>query len=169
MHHSAGSVFERGAGHSAEQEPGKTSSRRSKSNQSLSYVSYIGNKVSADASSTVLSGGQASWDYELKEDASGTFEIRNSSGAVVYSGDVDLTAGSQSFVWAGQTDVGADAVEGIYTISFDVKDAGGRREKVMTEISGIVDAVDMSTGEAVLSVDGKSIPVSSVISVSRPS
>lgn len=140
-----------------------------KSNQSLSYVSYIGNKVSADASSTVLSGGQASWDYELKEDASGTFEIRNSSGAIVYSGDVDLKAGSHSFAWAGQTDVGADAVEGIYSISFKVKDAGGRPEKVMTEISGIVDAVDMSTGEAVLSVDGKSIPVSSVISVSRPS
>ncbi|QFT30714.1 flagellar hook capping FlgD N-terminal domain-containing protein [Roseibium porphyridii] len=139
------------------------------SNQSMSYVSYIGNEITADASSTLLSGSAASWGYELQEDASGSFEIRNSSGDLVYSGEVELKAGSGTFNWAGQTDAGTDAADGVYSISFDLRDANSRPEKVTTAVSGIVDSVDWSSGSAVLSVDGRSVPVSSVLSVSRPS
>ncbi len=138
------------------------------SNQSLGYVSYIGNEVTADASSTLLSGGQASWGYELNEAASGTFEIRNASGSVVYSGEVDLQAGPGTFNWAGQMDEGGDAADGVYSIAFNVRDAGGRPEKVSTAVKGIVDSVDWSSGQAVLNVDGRDVPVSSVLSVSRP-
>ncbi|WP_298962794.1 flagellar hook capping FlgD N-terminal domain-containing protein [uncultured Roseibium sp.] len=139
------------------------------SNQSMSYVSYIGNEITADASSTLLSGSAASWGYELQEDASGSFEIRNSSGDLVYSGEVELKAGSGTFNWAGQTDTGGDAADGVYSISFDLRDANSRPEKVTTAVSGIVDSVDWSSGSAVLSVDGRSVPVSSVLSVSSPS
>ncbi|MBO6507044.1 MAG: flagellar hook assembly protein FlgD [Roseibium sp.] len=139
------------------------------SNQSLSYVSYIGNEVTADASTTTLSGSQASWAYDVAEDATGTFEIRNSSGAVVYSGEANLEAGSGTFNWNGQTDSGGQAVDGLYTISFDVKDASSRPETVTTSVTGIVDSVDWSSGEAILNVGGREIPVSAVTSVSRPS
>jgi flagellar basal-body rod modification protein FlgD len=139
------------------------------SNQSMSYVSYIGNEVTADASTTTLSGSQASWAYDINEDATGTFEIRNSSGAVVYSGDADLSAGSGTFNWNGQTDTGGQAVDGLYTIAFDVKDASSRPETVTTSVKGIVDSVDWSSGEAILKVGGSEIPVSSVTSVSSPS
>ncbi|CTQ51994.1 Basal-body rod modification protein FlgD [Roseibium album] len=139
------------------------------SNQSMSYVSYIGNEVTADASTTTLSGSQASWAYDINEDATGTFEIRNSSGAVVYSGDADLSAGSGTFNWNGQTDNGGQAVDGLYTIAFDVKDASSRPETVTTSVKGIVDSVDWSSGEAILKVGGSEIPVSSVTSVSSPS
>lgn len=139
------------------------------SNQSMGYVSYIGNEVSADASSTTLSGSEAQWNYSIKEDASGTFEIRNTTGAIVYSGEVSLKAGAGTFVWDGRTDSGDEAVDGVYSISFSVKDAGSRSEKVTTALTGVVDSVDWSTGEPILKVGGQSIPVSSVTSVSKPS
>ncbi|MHA7776955.1 flagellar hook assembly protein FlgD [Roseibium sp. M-1] len=139
------------------------------SSTSMNYVSYIGNEVTADASTTTLSGSKASWSYEVAEDATGTFEIRNSSGAVVYSGDVELDKGDGTFNWNGQTDSGQQAVNGLYTISFNVKDASSRPETVKTTVSGIVDSVDWSSGEAVLKVGSQEFPVSSVVSVARPS
>ncbi|MES0811639.1 flagellar hook capping FlgD N-terminal domain-containing protein [Roseibium sp. SCPC15] len=139
-----------------------------KSSQSLSYVSYIGNEVKADASTTTLSSSKATWNYEISEAASGTFEIRNSSGAVVYSGETSLEAGKGKFEWNGETDSGSQAVDGLYSISFNVKDASSRPEKVKTELSGVVESVDWSSGEAILRVGSQDIPVSSVISVSKP-
>jgi len=139
------------------------------SSQSLSYVSYIGNEVTADASTTTLTGSLASWAYDVTEDATGTFEIRNSSGSVVYSGDIELDAGNGTFNWDGRTDSGQQAVDGLYTISFDVKDASSRPETVRTQVSGIVDRVDWSSGEAVLKVGNQDFPVSAVTSVSTPS
>lgn len=139
------------------------------SNQSLSYVSYIGNEVTADASTTTLSGSQASWAYDITEDATGSFTIRNSGGAVVYSGDIELDAGSGTFNWDGRTDSGQQAVDGLYTIAFDMRDSNSRPETVRTTVSGIVDRVDWSSGEPVLKVGDQDFPVSSVTSVSRPS
>jgi flagellar basal-body rod modification protein FlgD len=139
------------------------------SNQSMGYVSYIGNEVTADASTTTLSGSKASWSYSLEEDATGEFEIRNSAGSIVYSGEIELAAGDGTFYWNGQTDSGQQAVDGLYTISFDMKDASSRPETVRTTVSGIVDSVDWSSGEAVLKVGSQEFPVSSVVSVARPS
>ncbi|WP_428646274.1 flagellar hook assembly protein FlgD [Roseibium sp.] len=140
-----------------------------KSSQSLAYVSYIGNEVTVDASSTLLSGGQASWKYEVKEDATGTYDVYNASGDRIYTGEAELKAGSGTIEWSGQTDDGAQAADGVYTIAFNMKDAASRVEKVITATTGIVDSVDWSSGEAVLSVAGQNVPVSSVISVSKPS
>ncbi|WP_299472702.1 flagellar hook capping FlgD N-terminal domain-containing protein [uncultured Roseibium sp.] len=138
------------------------------SNMSMSYVGYIGNEVTADASTTTLSGSQASWNYELSDSATGTYEIRNSSGSLVYTGEADLKAGSGTITWNGQLSAGGEAPDGLYTISFDVKDASSNRETVRTETKGIVDSVDLSGSEVILNVGGQKIPVSSVTSVSAP-
>lgn len=138
------------------------------SNMSMNYVGYIGNEVVADASKTTLSGGQANWKYELSESATGTYEIYNSNGLMVYRGEADLQAGTGTLTWNGQLTAGGEAPDGLYTIAFDVKDAGGNRETVRVETKGIVDSVDLSGSEVVLNVDGQKIPVSSVTSVSAP-
>ncbi|MEL7528010.1 MAG: flagellar hook capping FlgD N-terminal domain-containing protein [Pseudomonadota bacterium] len=139
------------------------------SNMSMSYVGYIGNEVTADASTTTLSGGQATWNYDVSEDATGTYEVRNSSGVVVYTGDADLRAGSGTVTWNGQLSAGGEAADGLYTISFDVRDAASNRETVRTETKGIVDSVDLSGSEVVLKIGSQSVPISSVTSVSAPS
>lgn len=139
------------------------------SSHTLNYVNYIGNEVSADASTTTLSNGKASWSVEVSEHASGEYEIRNSSGNVVYSGETELDAGAGKFEWDGLTNSGSQAVNGNYSVQFNLKDGDGRPEQVSTLVKGVVDSVDWSTGELFLSVGGRDIPVSSVKSVSRPS
>ncbi|GAA0775447.1 flagellar hook assembly protein FlgD [Roseibium denhamense] len=138
-------------------------------NQNMGYLNFLGAEVTADASSAILAGGETSWQYEVAEDAAGKFEIRNSSGTVVYSGDIELPSGSGTIPWDGTTDSGATAANGTYTIHFDLLDSAGRQEPVKTVVQGVVDGLDMSSGEAILSVDGREIPVSKVQSVSTAS
>ncbi|MEP2706353.1 MAG: flagellar hook capping FlgD N-terminal domain-containing protein [Roseibium sp.] len=139
------------------------------SSHTMNYVSYIGNEVTADASTAILSNGQASWSVDIDEFASGEYEIRNSAGEVVYKGETELKAGVGKFEWDGLTTSGAQAVDGSYSVQFNLKNGEGRPEPVSTVIKGIVDSVDWSSGDLFLKVGGRDIPVSSVKSVSRPS
>lgn len=135
------------------------------STQASSYVNYLGTTVSASGGTAMLTDGNASWNYSLQEDASGTVEIKNASGAVVYSGDVELSAGEGTFEWDGVGDSNAASPDGAYSISFKVYDASDNREAVTTEVSGVVDEVDLSGGMPYLTIGGVKIPVSSVQSV----
>ncbi|WP_417672112.1 flagellar hook assembly protein FlgD [Roseibium sp.] len=137
------------------------------SSQASSYVSYLGAQVSASGNTTMLEDGSAAWSYSLSEGANGTVEVRNSAGAVVYSSDITLEKGGGTFTWDGVSDSGGSSPEGAYTVSFDVKDASGNAEPVATEISGVVDEVDLSSGAAFLKIGDIKIPVSAVQNVSR--
>ncbi|WP_417686589.1 flagellar hook assembly protein FlgD [Roseibium sp.] len=135
------------------------------SSQASSYVSYLGSKVTASGATAMLSDGEAAWSYSIAEEASGTVEITNSSGAVVYSGDVTLAKGSGTYTWDGVGESGAASPEGAYTVKFKLTDNSGNTESVTTKVSGVVDQVDLSTGSAFLRVGDVKIPVSSVTSV----
>lgn len=133
--------------------------------QASSYVNYLGSEVTASGDTSMLQGGSASWSYSIAEDATGAVEIKNASGAVIYSGDVELSAGSDTFEWDGVGNGNTASPDGAYTISFDVKNSADSSESVNTEISGIVSKVDLSTGSAFLTVGGVSVPVTAVKSV----
>lgn len=134
-------------------------------NQSVAYVSYLGSEVTAAGGTAMMADGEVSWSYYVLEDATGTVEVLNEDGAVVYSGEIALDAGGGTYTWDGTTDSGGTAPEGAYTISLDVEDADGNAEAASIEVSGIVDQVDFSTGVPVLWVGDVGIPVSSVTSV----
>jgi len=134
-------------------------------NQASSYVSYLGSEVTASGDTSMLQNGSASWSYQVSDAATGTVEIRNSGGAVVYQGDVELSAGSGTYRWDGVTDNGTNAPNGAYSVSFSVSDSSGNAETVSTEFTGIVDEVDLSGSEAFLRMGDISVPVSSVKSV----
>lgn len=132
-----------------------------------SYVSYLGAEVTASGSSTMLTGGEANWSYNVSEAATGTVEIRNTSGALIYSGDMEMAKGSGTYSWDGTTNSGTKADDGSYSISFKMKDSAGNTETVSTQFTGVVDEVDLSSGEAYLKIGSLRIPVSSVLSVSK--
>ncbi|MBS8260585.1 flagellar hook assembly protein FlgD [Roseibium polysiphoniae] len=138
-----------------------------KSNEASSYVSYLGSEVTAAGGTTMLSDGEASWSYSINEAASGTIEVRNASGAVVYSEEVSLDGGAGKFEWDGVGDSGSASPEGAYTIGFNLKDSSGNAEAASVEISGVVDGVDMSTGSTFLKIGDVSVPVSAVKEVYR--
>ena len=138
------------------------------SSHTMNYVSYIGNEITADASTAVLSNGKASWSVEVDEYASGAYEIRNSTGAVVYTGEASLNAGNSTFEWDGLTSSGSQAVDGVYSVHFNLKNGEGRQETVSTIMKGVVDSVDWSSGSLFLKVGDRDIPVTAVQSVSKP-
>lgn len=136
------------------------------SGQASSYVSYLGSYVSASGDSTMMEDGKATWNYTVPNDAKGTVEIRNSGGALVYRGDVDLSKGSGTYTWDGKTTDGNAAAPGAYTVKFSVFDSSSNAQTVSTEVKGKVDKVDISSGTAFLKIGDVRIPVSSVKSVS---
>ncbi|MFN4167496.1 MAG: flagellar hook assembly protein FlgD [Pannonibacter phragmitetus] len=137
--------------------------------QASSYVNYLGAQVTASGASTVLAGGEASWKANVSEAATGLVEIRNSAGAKVYEGKVDFSRGNNTFVWDGKTSTGVNLPDGAYTASFQLTNAAGNKVTAVTQISGKVDRVDLSSGTPYLEIGGVSIPVSSVTSVSKAS
>ncbi|WP_319775390.1 flagellar hook capping FlgD N-terminal domain-containing protein [Breoghania sp.] len=129
-------------------------------------VSYIGKRVSAEGTQSVLTDGYATWEFKspaAAEDAVVT--IRNSAGVIVYKDKVDLSKGTGAYVWDGRMDRGGTAADGTYSISFEAKDAAGKNVSVKTEASGVVDSIDFSGAEPVLKMGDLSIPLSTVTSV----
>ena len=137
------------------------------SSRASSYVSYLGAKVTASGNTTMLDEGAASWNYSLKDDAEGTVEIRNASGALIFSDDLSLSKGSNTYHWNGINNSGTTSDDGAYTITFKMKDSQGQKVPVSTEFSGVVDEVDLSSGDAILKIGSLRVPVSSVLTVSR--
>ncbi|MBA4203758.1 MAG: flagellar hook capping protein [Polymorphum sp.] len=137
--------------------------------QASSYVNYLGSQVTASGASSVLTNGEAIWKANVSEAASGTVEIRNSAGAKVYEGPVEFNRGNNTFTWDGKTATGSVMPDGAYTVSFRLSNAAGNKVTPTTQISGVVDRVDLSSGTPYLEIGGVSIPVSSVTSVARAS
>ena len=97
--------------------------------------------------------------------ASATVTVKNEAGAVVYSQQKSFTSGVQEFVWNGKKTDGTAAPDGTYTISFDAKDSAGNAVKPSAEVTGKVTALDFTSGQPYLLIDGMSISVWSVKSV----
>jgi len=129
----------------------------------LGAVSYVGAEVSTEGATATLQGGSARWTYSLSQTpASARITIRDESGAEVYSRAADLKAGRTPFVWDGRTSSGTKAPDGRYTITIAALDAEQASIPVTTETLGKVRSVDLSGPEAMLTVNGNPVPLSSV-------
>ncbi|MCW2305693.1 flagellar hook assembly protein FlgD [Rhodobium gokarnense] len=128
-------------------------------------VSYIGKTIEATGETTVLRDGSAAWTYDVKTAATATVTITNSAGAAVYTDQVSLEQGGGAFVWNGQTTSGRTVEDGEYTINIEAEDAAGNAVTVSTALTGVVDEVDMSGGEAVLKIGDIKVPVGNVTAI----
>jgi flagellar basal-body rod modification protein FlgD len=142
-----------------------TSSRASTASTAASFV---GMTVTADGATTRLAGGKAEWMINPARAAQATITIVDSKGSIVASDKLVLSAGTQRFTWTGRTSTGAQAPEGDYTINVSAQDATGQGVSVKTELSGKVDAVDMSAESPVLVIGASRVPLGNVRSISRP-
>lgn len=129
-------------------------------------VGYIGKTVSAAGSVAQLSNGFATWNYTLA-DASpeATFTVRNADGQTVYTETRSGNQGTNTFTWDGQLENGGQAPDGAYSISIQAKDQSGNNVSVSTETEGVVEAVDLTGAEPILTVNGQEIVLSSVNSI----
>jgi flagellar basal-body rod modification protein FlgD len=131
--------------------------------QAGTALGLVGRTVTANGDTAKLENKTAIWNLNSpKEDVTGTVTVRNASGAIVYSGDISLEYGDQTFTWDGKKSDGSQAPDGLYTLSIDAKDADGNAATITSEVSGVVDGVDLSTGEAVLLIGDLRIPLGSL-------
>lgn len=138
------------------------------SNSTMQLVNYLGKTVTAYGDTTKFENGACSWQVDASAAASNaTVTITNSVGAVVYSGKVDLTEGANTFSWDGSAANGVDwsSSEDSYTLSISGNDADGKAVSITTEVSGTVDSIDTSSSVPYLTVNGKVVPLSGLISI----
>ncbi|WP_068315362.1 flagellar hook assembly protein FlgD [Polycladidibacter hongkongensis] len=136
-----------------------------KTQNASQFVNYIGKEVTAAGDKTKLANGEASWSYDSPVSGAGKIEISNSAGQVVATRDINLEKGRKTFVWDGLQTSGALAPEGDYSIKISHERADGQSVSVPTEVSGLVEMVDFSTGSVTLKVNGVDVPIGNLISV----
>jgi flagellar basal-body rod modification protein FlgD len=130
------------------------------STATLGLVNYIGKKIEAISDVTQLKGGKAVWSLDSAGAAKdATITIRNSAGAVVYEGEMDLEKGENEFEWDGKLANGQEAPEGEYQISVTAADEDGAAVAVTTRVTGEVTGVDTSGAIPYLKIGNTSVPL----------
>ena len=140
----------------------------SATSRAVSAGGYLGANITADGSTTTLANGKASWSLNLTKPATkATINILNASGETVFSTTQAMAAGSSTFSWDGRTTDGSELTGGNFTIKIDAKDAGGQPVTVSSELSGRVDAIDLTGSEPILKIGSISVPLSKVKTLQR--
>ena len=139
-----------------------------KATQSTQAMSFLGATATVDGTTATLASGKATWTFSTDKPATGTINIKNSTGQTVYTGTFPLNAGTQAFSWDGRSNNGALNPDGPYTLSVTAKDASGSTVAVSSEVRGTVDAVDLTQNPPVLTIGGQSFTLDKIKNVVRP-
>jgi flagellar basal-body rod modification protein FlgD len=135
-------------------------------------VAMIGTDVKATSTTANLTNGQAQWVYTLPAGAADLrVQVLDSNGNIVASqAPSNMTAGDHSFTWNGQNLAGTQLANGgTYTLQVSATDSSGTALTTPSFVEGLVTGVTQNNGVASIIVNGSSVPVSSVISVNKPS
>lgn len=137
-------------------------------NASLS-VSLLGKEVTGAGTGALLSDGSAKWDFTLAGDAPDTtLQVLNSDGATVYTQEKDATKGAGKFTWDGKDNKGSEQPDGPYFLRVTANRADGSPVAVDTKTTGIVTAIDLSSTDPLLTINGTQIRYSQVTGVKEP-
>lgn len=129
-------------------------------------VSFLGKDVTVNQDVANLQDGNAVWVYELKADAAETtLEIVGKNGDVVRTLEGPVDAGLHGFVWDGIDDFGQQAPDGEYKLRVKAINVLDQPVPTNVYLRNRVDNIEMVGGEALLSVNGFRVPITSVLSV----
>ena len=144
----------------------ETLSMLSAANAMTGAVGYIGKVATSSGQQSQLQNGTAIWTFNSPDtSADAIFSIRDATGNEIYSETKNLTEGSGTFTWNGQTNQSGAAPEGNYTLSVVARNSQNVSFSLQTESSGIVEGVDMSGNELVLMVNGRQVSLSDITSI----
>src|SRR3569833_1936654 len=89
-------------------------------------VSYIGKTVTASGVQSELVNNRATRNFNLKDAASVTVNIKDSTGRVVYTETGNMQGGTGTFTWDGLDSAGNAQPAGTYSISMQAVDGEGK-------------------------------------------
>lgn len=140
----------------------------STADRAASAAGYLGATITADGSTTGLANGKASWAWTSARAASkATISVIDKSGATVYTATGPINAGPGGFTWDGRSDDGSLYSSGNFTLKVDAQDVSGQPVTVSTEVSGKVDAVDLSGDVPILKIGTLSVALDKIKTLSR--
>jgi flagellar basal-body rod modification protein FlgD len=135
--------------------------------QTSAALGFLGQNVTISGDTAKLANGQASWSFSSSTPATATITITNSAGQTAYSGTYAVNAGTQNFAWDGRGGDGTLWPDGAYKMSVAAKDANGQAVAISTEVTGVVDAVDLKQNPPVLSIGNQSFTADQIKQVRR--
>ncbi len=138
-----------------------------KAAQSTNALAFVGQTVAVDGQTAALTKGKASWSFTVPKPASATVTIRSATGQTVYSSSFTMSAGTQSFNWDGRDSNGTQWPDGNYTISVAGKDASGQTVSIPSEVTGVVDSVDLTQTPPILSIGAQNFTLDKIKRVVR--
>jgi flagellar basal-body rod modification protein FlgD len=137
--------------------------------QATVALTYVGQTVVVDGSTTNTTDSGASWVLNVAKPSSTTITITDSTGQTAYSGTFAMNPGEQTFTWDGVGNDGKQWPAGTYTLTATAVDASGQSVAVSTEIQGVVDSADLTKNPPLLSIGGRDYTIDQIKRVVRPS
>jgi len=133
-----------------------------------STVGYLGQTVEAAGDTAKLENGSAHWSYDVARTAHEvTLNIYDNGGGVVFTADGEPGAGSHNVLWGGVNNNGEILPDGMYRLEVVAKDTAGNTITTDTMTTGRVTAIDFSGSEPTLTVNGLSVRLGDVQTLSE--
>ena len=140
-----------------------------KTAQSTAALEFVGQTVSVDGATAPLQNGTATWDLAVPKPATATINIKSATGQTVYTTNMTMNAGQQTFTWDGKDASGAQWPDGNYTIAISAKDTNGQAVTIPTAIQAPVDSADLTKSPPLLSIAGQDYTLDKIKRVVRNS
>jgi flagellar basal-body rod modification protein FlgD len=139
----------------------------SQSQANSAATGLIGRYVRASGDQVELAAeGDVSLGYFLGADAAAEITVYDDRGAAVRTVQVSGgEAGSNEWRWDGRNDAGERLEAGQYTFAVTATDSNGDAVNAATTVLGRVEGITFQSGTAELLVNGREIPLSSVLEV----
>lgn len=128
-------------------------------------LNFLGNSVVANGDTAELKNGTASFTVNSPVAVNATITVTNAGGKVVRTEQRSFQSGTSTYQFNGRNDAGVPQPDGNYKISIAAKSSDGSTQTVSTKTNGTVTAVDLSSGEPILTVNGNKVKLSDVVSV----
>ncbi len=133
---------------------------------SATAINLIGKEVEGVGGGATLKDGQAKWTINLNSDApTTTVNVLDKNGATVFSQQMSGSKGTQAFTWDGKDKNGLQQEDDTYFLQVTANDANGAPVGGSVTTKGTVTAVDLSSSDPLLTVNGAQIKYSQVLAV----
>jgi len=146
----------------------KTLISQGTSNAAAMTAGYLGKKVSVINGNASLTGGTATWTYNLAGAAATTqLTVTDSHGKAVYTGAGKTTAGNSTFTWNGKDNNGNQLADGTYTLTVKAADTNGNTIDSPVASAGTVTQIDMTGSTPMLVVGNMEIGLGDIAAIAN--
>ncbi|HJS45208.1 MAG TPA: flagellar hook capping FlgD N-terminal domain-containing protein [Rhizomicrobium sp.] len=138
------------------------------SNAAAMTTGYLGKKVSILNGNAALTGGNASWTYNLSGPATASqLTVTDANGKTVYTAAGEIGAGNHSFVWNGKDNSGNQLSDGGYKLTVAAIDAIGGTVDSSVASAGTVTQIDMTGAKPRLIIGSMEIDLADIAAVAN--